>query len=297
MSDRIVLAGVRGTGHHGVFDHEKRDGQVFVVDVEVEAALSPAGRSDDLARTVNYGEIGAQVLSRIEGEPFDLIERLAEVIADDVLAAHVLVDAVTVTVHKPQAPVGVPFGDVTVSVTRRRPPVPVVVALGANLGDAESTLFAALATLHDCPGLSAVLNSKTYETEPVGGPEQPAYLNLVVTAWSRWSAPRLLSFLHDIEADHGRTREIRWGARTLDLDLIQWGAPGEASEWRSDADDLRLPHPRAHERGFVLLPWLEVDPEARLRVGDSVVAVADLVDTVDLSGVRVVRCDDEGCCS
>ena len=108
MTDRIVLSGVSGTGFHGVFDHEKRDGQTFVVDVAIDADLAAAGRSDDLSRTVNYGEIGAVVLERIEGEPFELIERLASVIAQDVLAGHRLVDEVTVTVHKPQAPVGVP---------------------------------------------------------------------------------------------------------------------------------------------------------------------------------------------
>ena len=76
MTDRIVLSGVSGTGFHGVFDHEKRDGQTFVVDVAIDADLAAAGRSDDLSRTVNYGEIGAVVLERIEGEPFELIERL-----------------------------------------------------------------------------------------------------------------------------------------------------------------------------------------------------------------------------
>ena len=86
----------------------------------------------------------------------------------------------TVTVHKPQAPVGVPFGDVTVSVMRRRAPVPVVIALGANLGDAEATLFAAVAALDALAGLSDLSVSATFETEPVGGPDQPAYLNCVV---------------------------------------------------------------------------------------------------------------------
>lgn len=295
-ADRIVLSGVSGTGFHGVFDHEKRDGQVFVVDVELEADLAPAGRSDDLRRTVNYGEIGAAVLARIEGEPFDLIERLAEVIAGDVLAAHRLVDVVTVTVHKPQAPVGVPFGDVTVSVSRRRSPAPVVIAMGANLGDAERMLFTAITALDLCPGLSDLRISDTFVTEPVGGPEQPAYRNLVVTARSRWSAPRLLAFLHAVEADHGRTREIRWGARTLDLDLVQFGTPGDADEWLSEEPDLLLPHPRAHERGFVLVPWLDADPEARLRIGDEVRAVADVVTGVDVAGVERAA-DDGGCCS
>ena len=202
-----------GTGFHGVFDHEKRDGQTFVVDVAIDADLAAAGRSDDLSRTVNYGEIGAVVLERIEGEPFDLIERLASVIAQDVLAGHRLVDEVTVTVHKPQAPVGVPFADVTVSVARRRDPVPVVIALGANLGDAQGALMSAVASIMDLAGVTVVQVSDVVETDPVGGPDQPVYLNQVVTATTWWSAPRLLASLHRIEAEHGRV-EIRWGART-----------------------------------------------------------------------------------
>ena len=197
-----------------------------------------------------------------------------------------MVDEVTVTAQKPQAPVGVPFADVTVSVARRRDPVPVVIALGANLGDAQGALMSAVASIMDLAGVAAVQVSDVVETDPVGGPDQPVYLNQVVTATTWWSAPRLLASLHRIEAEHGRVREIRWGARTLDLDLIQYGTPGMESEWRSESEDLMLPHPRAHERGFVLVPWLDVDPDARLRVGEQVVAVADRLDAVETSGVR-----------
>lgn len=274
MADLIRLAGVRGRGFHGVFEHERRDGQEFVVDVELECDLSWAGSSDALADTVNYGEIGAAVLARIEGEPFDLIEALAEAIAGEVMAAHRLVDVVTVVVHKPQAPVGVPFGDVTVSVTRRRSPVPTVVAVGANLGSREATVEAAVARLSAL--LTDVRASSVIETEPVGGPEQPAYANAVIVGRTRWSAPRLLRALHEIEAEFGRVRDVRWGPRTLDLDLIQWGVPGTESEWLSAGSDLMLPHPRAHERGFVVRPWLEADPDAVARVGDRVVSVIEL---------------------
>lgn len=288
-ADRIVLSGVRGRGHHGVFDHERRDGQDFVVDVSVGVDLAPAGASDDLADTVNYGEIGAAVLARIEGEPFDLIERLAEVIAADALT-HVGVDEVTVTVHKPQAPVGVPFGDVTVTVTRRRSPQPVVIALGANLPrgeqDPRASLDAAVVALVEDVGLGDVRCSTIFDTDPVGGPDQPTYVNAVVTARTTLSPGFLLSSLHEVEARFGRTREVRWGARTLDLDLVQYGDPQDGSDVVSDRPHLVLPHPRAHERAFVLLPWLDVDPSARLRLGDLAVPVANLLDGLDASGVR-----------
>ncbi len=274
MADLIRLAGVRGRGFHGVFEHERRDGQEFVVDVELEADLSWAGQSDALADTVNYGEIGALALAHIEGQPLDLIEALAERIAADVLGQHRLVDEVRVTVHKPQAPVGVPFGDVTVTVTRRRAPVPVVIAVGANLDNPAAAVTSAIERLTGL--LTQVRASSVIDTEPVGGPEQPAYANAVVVGRTRWSAPRLLRALHEIEAEAGRVRAVRWGPRTLDLDLIQWGIPGTDSEWLSPGPALLLPHPRAHERGFVVRPWLEADPAGSARVGDEVIPVAEL---------------------
>ena len=117
MTDRIVLQGVSARGNHGVLAVEKRDGQTFVVDVDDGLDLEPAGRTDDLAATVNYAEVGGDVVARITGPSFDLIERLAEVIADDVLR-HDLVEVVEVVVHKPEAPVGHPFTDVQVRVER-----------------------------------------------------------------------------------------------------------------------------------------------------------------------------------
>jgi dihydroneopterin aldolase/2-amino-4-hydroxy-6-hydroxymethyldihydropteridine diphosphokinase len=287
--DRVRLLGMRGTGFHGVFEHERREGQEFVVDVELVVDLTPAAASDDLVDTVNYGEIGAAVLARIQGEPHDLIERVAGLVAMDVLA-HAAVDEVTVTVHKPQAPVGVPLDDVAVCVTRRREPVPVVVALGANLSyrgePPQVTLSGALACLGPEVGLTDAAASGFYDTEPVGGPEQPAYVNAVLTAMTTLSPTSLLRELHGVEARFGRTREVLWGARTLDLDLIQYGDPASGTDVTSERSSLRLPHPRAHERAFVLVPWLEVDPAATLRIGDRNLSVADLLVQLDSSGVH-----------
>ena len=288
--DRITLSGVRGRGFHGVFDHEKREGQEFVVDVELAVDLSLPGHTDDLADTVNYGEIGAAVLARIEGEPFDLIERLASVIAEDALR-HTEVDEVAVTVHKPQAPVGVPFGDVTVRVVRRRDPVPVVIAVGANLQHGEDfpedTLMFAFGALSAEAELEDAQESALFDTAPVGGPEgQPDYVNAVVVASTTLSPLSLLHRLHAVERSFGRTREVRWGPRTLDLDLVQYGDAAAGTDVVSARERLTLPHPRAHERGFVLVPWLDADPDAVLRVGDDVVRVADLVAGLDTGDVR-----------
>jgi dihydroneopterin aldolase/2-amino-4-hydroxy-6-hydroxymethyldihydropteridine diphosphokinase len=282
--DRISLTGVTAYGHHGVLEHERRQGQEFTVDVVMEVDLGRAADSDDLACTVDYAEVGAEIVAVITGPACDLIETLAGRIAGVVLGRS-LVEAVEVTVHKPQAPVGVPFGDVTVKVRRERD-VPVVIALGANLGDPAAALRSAGDRLRRVRGLRALRLSPLYRTEPVGGPEQPPYANAVALARTRLAPATLLTQLTRIEEDFGRTRGVRWGPRTLDLDLVQYGRPGQADEVRSAAPELTLPHPGAHERGFVLVPWLTLDPGASLRVGDAVVPVTTLLPAGGNDGVQ-----------
>jgi dihydroneopterin aldolase len=119
-ADSIVLTGLRVQANHGVFDFERAEGQEFVVDVTAWLDLSLAASGDDLTATVHYGELAEEVVAAVERDPVDLIETVAERVAATVLA-HEPVDAVEVTIHKPQAPISVPFGDVAVRITRSRP--------------------------------------------------------------------------------------------------------------------------------------------------------------------------------
>jgi len=118
-SDRIVLRGLRGHGFHGVYDAERATGQAFVVDVDLVLDLRPAAASDDVADTVHYGELAERVVAVVEGEPVALLETLAQRVADLCLADPRVAET-TVTVHKPEAPVAVPFDDVAVTIVRRR---------------------------------------------------------------------------------------------------------------------------------------------------------------------------------
>ncbi|SEN05611.1 dihydroneopterin aldolase [Actinacidiphila rubida] len=118
--DRVTLRGLSVRGHHGVFPHEREDGQTFVVDLVLGLDTAPAAAADDLGRTVHYGVLAEQVAAVVAGDPVDLIETLAQRIADTCLG-HEVVEEVEVTVHKPDAPITVPFDDVTVTITRRRP--------------------------------------------------------------------------------------------------------------------------------------------------------------------------------
>jgi len=119
VSDRIEIIGLRARGHHGVLAAERRDGQDFVVDAVLDVPVAAAAASDDLARTVDYAALATALAEVVGGEPVDLIETLAERLAA-VCLAQPLVAAVEITVHKPQAPVGLPFEDVRVRIRRSR---------------------------------------------------------------------------------------------------------------------------------------------------------------------------------
>lgn len=163
-------------------------------------------------------------------------------------------------------------------------PIRAVFSLGSNQDDREEALQGAFDALLETPGLSFAGVSPVYETAPVGGPRQPDFLNAVLVVDTELSADALLERAQGIESAMGRTREVTWGPRNIDVDLIVAGA-----ETR-DSPELTLPHPRAHERAFVLVPWRDVEPDAMLS-GHG--AVADLTASLlDRSGQDVRRRDD-----
>jgi dihydroneopterin aldolase/2-amino-4-hydroxy-6-hydroxymethyldihydropteridine diphosphokinase len=356
--DQIRLVGIAATGYHGVFAHERRDGQTFVADVVVHLDTRRAAASDDLAHTINYGELAERVAAVLSGEPADLIETVAERVAATVLAYGQAV-AVDVEVHKPQAPITVPFTDVVVAIHRDRTrlpaaepwrppvesvpvpapvrtvtaafphvtvagsagpahavssavamsaprvpeeaiegelvsdvldavpaePVDVVLALGANLGAAQQTLRDAVSDLARVRGLTVVDVSPLARSAAVGGPEQPDYLNAIVLARTTLSARDLLRAAQAIEQEHGRERLEHWGPRTLDIDLVVYGSTLAVT------DDLELPHPRAHQRAFVLEPWAQVAPDAVLPgLGGGPVALLAAT-APDRAGIRWLALD------
>ena len=120
MTDSITLTGLRAFAHHGVFDFEREAGQEFVIDVTVSLDLRPAAGGDELGATMHYGELAEAVVAAVERDPVDLIETVAERIADVVLG-HDAASRVRVTVHKPNAPIQIPFTDVSVQIERTRP--------------------------------------------------------------------------------------------------------------------------------------------------------------------------------
>lgn len=148
--------------------------------------------------------------------------------------------------------------------------------LGSNLGDRLANLRGVVERLSE-RGIHPVRSSRVYETEPVGGPPQPPYLNAVIEVETDLQPRELLAAAHEVEAALGRVRDERWGPRTADVDILTF------DDVVVDEPDLRIPHPRAHERAFVLVPLLELEPAPRLAGGRGPARIR----AAGLAGVRV----------
>ncbi len=281
MTDTIRIEGVSALGCHGVLAEERTYDQPFVVDIELEVDTALPATTDDVAHTISYADVAQDAVAVITGESVNLIETLANRIAAKVLERGPL--SVAVTIHKPEAPVGLPFSDVFVTVRRRGPLLDddagirhVVLGLGANLGEPRANLEWAIAQIKKLDvHVDAV--SDFFETEPVLAPgqdPQPNYTNAVLALDTALSPLALLRELQRIEVRGGRVRHERWGARLLDIDIVDFEGVTSA------APRLTLPHPRAAERLFVLEPWASIEPEAAL----GGVPVAELVREVRAAG-------------
>lgn len=251
MTDRIELRGLRALGHHGAGRGEQDRAQPFEIDLDIEADLGRAAATDELGDTVDYGGLARVAAGVVTDERWRLLERMAQRVAEQLLAVDRRIVGVTVTVRKlrPPVPVDLSSAGIRLTVRRRR----AFLGLGANLGDREAALRAAVDALPDVVAVSPL-----YETEPVGGPTgQPPYLNAVVELSTALSARALLDVAHDLEATAGRDRsaEEHHGPRPLDVDVL-W-IEGETV----DEPDLVVPHPRMFERRFVLAPLADLAPE------------------------------------
>ncbi len=299
--DIITLRGLSARGHHGVFSFEREGTQPFSVDLALYVDTRCAAAADDINQTVSYADIAEETVAVLVGPSVYLLETLAQRIAEAALS-HPRVEGVEVTIHKPMAPLNQQFSDVTVTIQRGRTevadddlsaedvlaardldggseveagpePLPepeasaghasshVVLALGGNIGDAPTTVTRAVAGLVELDELEVDEVSPLVRTTPVlaaGQEAQADYWNAIVLARTTLSPEDLLAATSAIETRLGRVRHERWGARTIDIDLVQF-------EGVTSTDPaLTLPHPRAHERAFVLVPWVLADPEAVL---------------------------------
>lgn len=250
--DKIYIKDLEIYGFHGVNQQEKDMGQRFLVSLELFLSLQDAGESDDLDKTVSYAQVCIDIEEEFKKEKYDLIEKAAEKLAEFVLINYKLVDRVKIKIKKPWAPIGKPLDHVSVEIDRKWHTA--YIAIGSNMGDKEKNLNSAIELINN-PDFNRVIKvSNFYETKPVGYLEQEEFLNGALEIKTLLSPKRLMRFLLEKEEELKRERIIKWGPRTIDLDILLY------DNLITSEEEIIIPHPRMHERLFVLKPLSDIAP-------------------------------------
>lgn len=252
QSDEIIIEDLRVFAYHGVLEEEKKTGQEFFVNAVLYLDTRPAGRSDDLEQTINYAKVCDEICEHMTSECYDLIEAAAENTVRRLLQDHPAVYAIALELRKPHAPIERDFGCVSVKIRRSRHYA--YIAFGSNMGDKEKTIEKGLGMLDAAEDVSLLKRSEMIVTEPYGGVEQDDFLNGVCLVETLLDPHELLDLLMHVEKECGRVREIRWGPRTLDLDILFYD-----DEIISD-QRLNVPHIDMANRRFVLEPLAQLAP-------------------------------------
>lgn len=266
--DKIKIKNLEIFAKHGVFPEEKKLGQKFLVSAVLYTDTRKAGKTDNLNTSIDYGEICRFIDTFLKEHTFSLIERAAESLAEELLLHIPGLEKVELEVKKPWAPIGLPLESVSVEIHRQWHTA--YIAVGSNMGDRKALLDQAVKSLNALPGYpvrdgqgraaaaKAVEKvSKYYETAPYGVTDQADFLNACLRLRTLLMPEELLETLHRVEQEAGRERIIRWGPRTLDLDLILY------DDLILESDELCIPHVEMHKRRFVLEPLCEIAPYKR----------------------------------
>lgn len=249
--DIIKIRGLEVCACHGVHDSEKVEKQPFIFDAELEVDFFSAAKTDDLNKTVSYSEVCNLLVKIATEKVFSLIEKLAYECAFEILDTFP-VHSVKLTVWKPNAPIKHKFGSVGVTVCCSRERV--LLSLGSNLGDKKAYLDFAIKSLAATRGIEVKKVSSYIETPPYGGVAENSFLNCAAEIETYLSPRALLEEIHRIESEGGRVRTVRWGDRTLDIDIVFYGDKIICD------DELIIPHADYKNRPFVIEPLKEIAP-------------------------------------
>lgn len=250
--DEIRIENLEVFANHGVFPEENVLGQKFVVSVVLYTDTRRAGKTDDLAASIHYGEVSHLIDRYLREHTFKLLERAAESLAEELLLHTEGLAQVDVEIKKPWAPIGLPLAYASVKISRRWHKA--YIALGSNMGDKEQYLNEAVRLLNALPDSCVTKCSSWMITAPYGMTEQDDFLNGCLELKTLKTPEELLDTLHEIEKKANRERKIHWGPRTLDLDIIFY------DDLILESEDLCIPHVEMHKRDFVLKPLHEIAP-------------------------------------
>ena len=248
--DEIHIDDLEVYAYHGVFPEEKEKGQPFYVNMVLYTDTRAAGQQDELTLSTHYGEVCHLVTKWMREHTYDLIETAAETVAEQILLCYPLIQAVDVEIRKPQAPIGLPFGSVSVKI--RRGWHRAYIALGSNMGDRKKYLQAGVDAMKKREDIRLQRVSSWRQTAPYGGVEQADFLNGVMEVRTLLTPRELLDNLHEPVHGAQTKRDIHRGPRTLDLDILLY------DDLVMESEELTIPHVDMQNRDFVLGPMAEI---------------------------------------
>lgn len=253
--DEIRIDNLEVFAYHGVCPEEKINGQPFYVNAVLYTDIRRAGLEDDLSLSTNYGEICHFINNWMKENVYDLIEAVAETLAEQLLLNFGGISELDLEIRKPKAPVGLPFESVSVKINRKWHQV--YLSAGSNMGDREGYITTGLDRLKAHPLIRVQQVADMLETAPYGMIEQAPFLNTAIRLSTLLPPGELLETLHEIEQAAGRTRKVHWGPRTLDLDILFY------DKLVYEDENLILPHADLENRYFVLKPLCQLAPNFR----------------------------------
>lgn len=253
--DQIKITDLEVFANHGVFPEENKLGQKFLISAVLYTDTRKAGKTDDLTASIHYGEVSAFITKYMKEHTYQLLERVAETLAEEMLKSISGLCKIDLEIKKPWAPVGLPLKTVSVKISREWHTT--YIALGSNIGDSETYLNEAVEKIGQIATCTVEKVSSYLVTEPYGVTDQPDFLNACLKMRTLLYPEELLKELNRIEKEAGRERIIHWGPRTLDLDILLY------DDIVLEEDDLCIPHVEMHKRSFVLEPLAEIAPYKR----------------------------------
>lgn len=250
--DKIHIKNLEVFGNHGVFPEENKLGQKFLVNAVLYTSTREAGRTDDLTKSIHYGEVSHFITKYMMEHTFQLIESVAEQLAKALLIQFERLEWIDLEIQKPWAPIGLPLESVSVEISRGWHQA--FIATGSNLGDKGEYIRKGVEALGACEECFIEKESELIVTKPYGVTEQPDFLNGMLQIKTLFRPMELLNKLNEIEAAANRERKVHWGPRTLDMDIIFY------DNLVMDTEHLTIPHADMHNREFVLKPLAELAP-------------------------------------
>lgn len=262
--DEIRISNLEVFCHHGVYAEENTLGQKFLVSAVLYTDTRRAGKTDCLEYSINYGDVCHDIKTIMEERNYKLLETVAETIAERLLLKYETLEAIRLEIKKPWAPIMLPID--TVSVVMERSWHRVYFSIGSNMGDKKANLDYAVEQLRKHPAYKELTVSNYLETEPYGYTEQAWFLNACIGCKTLLTPEEVLVHIHEVEAGRNRKRELHWGPRTLDIDILFY------DKAIIETNELCIPHPELSLRSFVLEPLEELIPNFRHPVSGKTVS-------------------------